>query len=71
MACKGLSVIQIHARNASLPARMETDVLILSHNAVYNLAEVLKHIDAAAIVLDSSNSLRLYAAYYAVSQYVA
>lgn len=57
-ACTGLSVIQIHARNAALPARVKADVLILSHNAVYNLAEVLKHIDAATIVLDSSNSLR-------------
>ena len=56
--CRGLSVVQIHARNAALPVKIKTDVLILSHNAVYDLAEVLKHIDAATIVLDSSNTLR-------------
>lgn len=56
VAHDGLSILQLAARNYRLPKKVHVDVLILSHNAVWDLAEVLRHVEADAIVLDSSNT---------------
>jgi competence protein ComEC len=50
------SILQIHEPTFSLPGTLQLDLVIISNDAVKNVDELLKQIDAKNIILDSSNS---------------
>ena len=53
----GKTILQIKQENFLVPAELDVDYLIISNNAVKNLAEVVVKVHAKEIILDSSNSL--------------
>ncbi len=49
-------IVQIHDRQFKIPKGLKVDFLIISNNAVTNVEELNKQIQARNIILDSSNS---------------
>ncbi|HEY9045818.1 MAG TPA: ComEC/Rec2 family competence protein [Ohtaekwangia sp.] len=52
---QGKFILQIMG-NKSMPSHIQVDYLIISNNAVKDLAALLKQVEASEIILDSSNS---------------
>jgi hypothetical protein len=50
-------MLQITDKNFSLAENLSVDYLVISNNALRNLDEVIRMIDAHHIIIDSSNSM--------------
>jgi len=59
MAWRGKSFLQITDSDFVLPTHMPVDYLIVSHNAIRDLANVMSKVEAKQIVIDSSNKFYL------------
>jgi hypothetical protein len=50
-------MLQVTDKNFSITENLSVDYLVISNNALYNLNEVTRMIDAHHIIIDSSNSM--------------
>jgi competence protein ComEC len=55
----GKSIVQLTSAEYNLPADLQVDFLVLSHNSVKELESILSKIKCDQVIVDSSNSLKL------------